>query len=264
MRAAVPDPCRQAGSAGHDLPARQAADALLERPERVGRRGDGRDHLLHQRHQLVGRLRVPSPTRTRRRWASRASCGCSTTRARQYEDAQVRLVVGKINLVEKIAQLAQMPGPKRRTKLRRRVAAEASCGKSAEIDAMAASSGRRPAGGRQAADGEAEADHQGGPERILHLHHRRHGDDPQRLVQADAELRGPDGAVQDPVPLPARRVRRPAGADVPADQRQGIEARHHAAAGRHGPGLPRERPGRALASWWPSRSSTSPSATRSS
>ena len=57
-RAAVPDPPRQAHPAGHHLPPRQAADALLERAERVGRRGDDRDHLLHQRHQLVGRLPV--------------------------------------------------------------------------------------------------------------------------------------------------------------------------------------------------------------
>ena len=59
-------------------------------------------------------------------------------------------------------------------------------------------------------------------------------------------------------------IRRPARADVSADQRQGIEAGHHAAAGRHGPRLPRERPRRPVASWSPSRSSTSPSATRSS
>ena len=64
-----------------------------------------------------------------------------------------------------------------------------------------------PAAGAAAAapPAEAQGDHQGGPERILHLHDRRHGDDPQRLVEADAELRGPDGALQDPVPLPACR-----------------------------------------------------------
>ena len=38
---------------------------------------------------------------------------------------------------------------------------------------------------RRGAPGE-KANHQGRPQRILHLHHRRHRNDPQRLVQADA------------------------------------------------------------------------------
>ena len=33
----------------------------------------------------------------------------SNNSGEEYEDAQVRLVVGRINLVEKIAQLAQIP-----------------------------------------------------------------------------------------------------------------------------------------------------------
>ena len=47
---------REAGCAGHHLPARQAADALLECAERFRRRSDDRDHLLHQRHHLEGGL----------------------------------------------------------------------------------------------------------------------------------------------------------------------------------------------------------------
>ncbi len=66
-RAAVPHRPRQARRARHDLPARQAADAVLERAERDRRRGDDRDHLLHQRHLLVGRLRLHRRTETRRR-----------------------------------------------------------------------------------------------------------------------------------------------------------------------------------------------------
>ena len=59
------------------------------------------------------------------------------------------------------------------------------------------------------------------------------------------------------------RIRRPTRADVPAHERQGIETRHDAAAGRNGPGISAEWPGRALASWLPSRSSTFPLGTRS-
>jgi hypothetical protein len=54
--AAVRHPRRKAGVARHDLPALQAADALLERPERDGWGGDRRDHLLHQRDKLDRRL----------------------------------------------------------------------------------------------------------------------------------------------------------------------------------------------------------------
>jgi hypothetical protein len=56
VRTPLPHASRQARSPRHHLPPRQAATALLERPERAGRRGDGRDHLFHQRHKLVGRL----------------------------------------------------------------------------------------------------------------------------------------------------------------------------------------------------------------
>jgi hypothetical protein len=56
----------------------------------------------------------------------------SNNSGEEYEDAQVRLVVGTINLVEKIAQLAQVPmsavdklGEKNRSELRLRVAKDA-------------------------------------------------------------------------------------------------------------------------------------------
>ena len=82
VRAEVPDAGRQAGRARHDVSARQAADAVLERAERDRRRGDDPDHLLHQRHHLDAPTTCASPTRTRSRWASRASCGSTTTAAR--------------------------------------------------------------------------------------------------------------------------------------------------------------------------------------
>lgn len=56
--AEVREHSRQAGPFGHDLPAHQASDAVLERPERDRGRSDRRDHVLHKRHQLVGRLRL--------------------------------------------------------------------------------------------------------------------------------------------------------------------------------------------------------------
>ena len=55
-RIAVPVGRGQAGRAGYHLPPRQTADALLAREQRAGRRRHGRDHLLHQRDHLVGRL----------------------------------------------------------------------------------------------------------------------------------------------------------------------------------------------------------------
>ena len=55
-----------------------------------------------------------------------------------------------------------------------------------------------------------------------------------------------DGAVQDPVPLPPAGIRRAARADVPADQRREVEARHDAAARRRRARVPRQRPRRAL------------------
>ena len=82
-RAEVPDASRQAGRARHDVPARQAADAVLERAERDRRRSDDPDHLLHQRHHL------DAPTTSRiadadekADEASKASSASTTTAAR--------------------------------------------------------------------------------------------------------------------------------------------------------------------------------------
>ena len=49
------------------------------------------------------------PTRRRRRSNFEGFVRVSNNSGEEYEDAQVRLVVGKINLVEKIAQLARIP-----------------------------------------------------------------------------------------------------------------------------------------------------------
>ncbi len=113
----------------------------------------------------------------------------SNNSGEEYEDAQVRLVVGKINLVEKIAQLAQDPdgrsGADRRRTAKRTVARAGD-----EARRCAPWQPCHGCAGGASCAAEAQGDHQGRPERILHLHHRRHRDDPQRLVEADAELRG--------------------------------------------------------------------------
>ncbi len=102
----------------------------------------------------------------------------------EYEDAQVRLVVGKINLVEKIAKLAQVSKDEvekwdesKRDALRLK-AARRSLSLAVPADATAPS----------ASGGRTQRDHQGRPQRVLHLHDRRHGDDPQRLVEADVQF----------------------------------------------------------------------------
>ena len=46
-------------------------------------------------------------------------------------------------------------------------------------------------------------------------------------------LEGRSRPVQDPIPLPPAGIWRPTGPDVSADQRQGLQARHYAAARRH-------------------------------
>ena len=93
---------------------------------------------------------------------------------------------GKINLVEKIAELARIT-PQQVEKLdeevRRKFKAEAL--RKAMADAPRRSC-RRPAASTPAKPKEIIKE---GLERVLHLHHRRHRDDPQRLVEADAELR---------------------------------------------------------------------------
>lgn len=74
----------------------------------------------------------------------------SNNSGEQYEDAEVRLVVGKINLVEKIAQLARTR-PELKDGERRRLAGEDKLREVTRSYAFGALGGR--ASGRQAADG---------------------------------------------------------------------------------------------------------------
>ena len=107
----------------------------------------------------------------------------------EYEDAQVRLVVGRINLVQKIAELARIPVAEveqleEQTKAQLQVlVCEERDGRSAGAD------GRRPVSPRPS-PGSPQGGRQGRAGRVFHLHHRGHGDDPQRLVQAAAEPGG--------------------------------------------------------------------------
>ena len=158
----------------------------------------------------------------------------------EYEDAQVRLVVGRINLVQKIAELARIPvadvdqleaGEKDR--LGKRGIAQGDERADERDDKRHGRHGH----GRPCRAGSPQGGRQGRAGRVFHLYHRRHGDDPQRLVQAAAEPGSGQGAGEDPVSLPPRRIWRQARADVPLDQRQGLETRHHAAARRRVPRL---------------------------
>ena len=104
-----------------------------------------------------------------------------------YEDAQVRLVVGTINLVEKIAQLAQMPMDKSpRCWLTRGDQLERRCGQRALDRCRGRAFGGGRAGGIELERSPGKGNHQGRPERVLHLHDRRDRNDPQWLVEADA------------------------------------------------------------------------------
>ena len=161
----------------------------------------------------------------------------------EYEDAQVRLVVGTINLVEKIAQLAQVPANK---------AVEFNAGanrvEGKGLTETYARPNPRPGLEARMTGGQRKTNHQRRPERILHLHDRRNRDDPKRLVEADALARRDGRAVQDPISLSPAGIRRAARADVLAHEQQGIEARHVSVAQRRGAGIPRERPRRAFLS----------------
>ena len=252
---------RQARRARHDLPARQAADAVLERPERVRRRSDDPDHLLHQRHHLERRLRRASPTRTKQTMDVEGFVRVTNNSGEEYEDAQVRLVVGTINLVEKIAQLAQIPMSEV-SKLDARTARTSFATRSR---LHGRDGRRRRRRRRQPAPRRSEKQiiKEGLSEYFIYT---IEGTEtiPNGWSKRMRSLRSRRRAAQDPVPLPPAGVRRAARADVPADQRRGVEARHDAAARRRRPRLPRQRPRRALVPRRSRRSSTSRSATRSS
>ena len=179
----------------------------------------------------------------------------------EYEDAQVRLVVGTINLVEKIAQLAQIP----MNEVQRL----------ADENAAIVRNGRRHGddgpqrfggamrGRLELPPAEKEIIKEGLSEYFIYTD-RRDRNDPQRLVEADAQLRRADRAVQDPISLSPAGIRRPARADVSADEQQGIEARHHAAARRRRAASSATTAATGFRTSRSNRSNTSRSATRSS
>ncbi len=180
----------------------------------------------------------------------------------EYEDAQVRLVVGKINLVEKIAQLARIPMQQVAQLEKAQRASYCAARRVMDVVAEAEMAMAAAAGHRRRSGKPKEIIKEGLSEYFIYT---IEGTETipngwsKRMRSFEARRR----AVQDPVPLPRAGVRRSTGADVPADQRQGVEAGHHALARRHGPRLPRQRPRRAELPDRPERSSTSRSATRS-
>ena len=263
VAAAVSHPARQAGGARHDLPARQAADALLERAERDGRRGDGRDHLLHQRHHLVGRLRVH----------------CQPGRD---GDGLRGLRPGVQQLRRRVRGCPGAAGRRARSTWWRRSPSwpRSGCEDVSQDGRRTTSATREAKSAKQAMEPRSQ------PIRCR-CRARACPQKPKEIIKEglseyfiytiegtetipngwSKRMRSFEGTTV-PFKIQYRYrpagIRRPAGADVSADQRQGVEARHDAAAGRHGPRLPRQRPRRAVLPGRPSRSSTSPSATRSS
>ena len=140
----------------------------------------------------------------------------------EYENAQVRLVVGRINLVQKIAELAQAMG-KDLSKLADDESRAMKLGVVRDLirekDAKGAFGERAGRSGQRQGDAPGpEGSGEGRSGGVFHLHDRGHGDDPQRLGQAAAEPAGGRRAAKDPVPLPPRRIRRSTGADVSVDQ----------------------------------------------
>ena len=149
----------------------------------------------------------------------------------EYENAQVRLVVGTINLVEKIAQLAQVPMERSRRNSSCRKAqfrSYATCreGCSMRQQPPPAPASPRPALSRKQIIKEGLSEYFiytiEGTETIPNGWSKR-----LRIVRSARPCRSRSSIAT------GRGVWRATGAHVPADQRQGIQAGHHAAARRH-------------------------------
>ena len=173
----------------------------------------------------------------------RASCGSSTTAAKNTRTPRCGWSSARSTWSRRSPSSRRFPSPKS-PRLRSREAQRSRRSKPL-IEFMERAAGKSQVGDRPA-DRRREGNHQGRTQRVLHLHDRRDRNDPERLVEADAVARRAGGAVQDSVPLSPAGIWRAARADVPADQRRGIEARHHAAAGRRRARVSRQRPRRPL------------------
>ncbi len=156
----------------------------------------------------------------------------------------MRLVVGTINLVEKIAQLAKLPMGEVKN-LPADELQKGSPGSRVGDDGRQSQAAARSADRQPADTSEKEIIKEGLSEYFIYT---IEGTEtiPNGWSKRMRSFKGNEVPVQDPVPLSPAGIRRPARADVSADQQQGIEARHHAAAGRHRPRLPRQRPRRPL------------------
>ncbi len=111
----------------------------------------------------------------------------------EYENAQVRLVVGRVNLVEKITQLAHGM-EKELSELKADEKKELHYKAIRELSRDKDSKGQGFGGGRlgkeaDEAAGGPQGNRQGRTQRLLHLHDRGHGNDPQRLGETAPQLR---------------------------------------------------------------------------
>ena len=138
----------------------------------------------------------------------------------EYENAQVRLVVGTINLVEKIAELAK----RRYGKPIENLAAgdKAELKQAVTLNALYTAEPAGQPAMPPAPPKPKEVEKEGLGEYFIYTVEGTetipNGWSKRMLV------RGPGDPVQDPVPLPPGRVRRADGPDVSAEERQGIEA----------------------------------------
>ena len=114
----------------------------------------------------------------------------------EYEDAQVRLVVGRVNLVEKIAQLAQAQG-KDLDRLAEDEKRDMKFNALRDLSRWQTEAGKGGEGrsrlrvvGSHARSESPEGSRQGRAQRVLHLHDRGNGNDSQRLGQAAAKPGG--------------------------------------------------------------------------
>ena len=209
----------------------------MECDERVRRRREGGDHLLHERHHLERGLRACQRRRgeeprlrgvrardeqQRRGIRGRPGAPCRRNDQPRREDRPAR---------------AGADGGSRRARRRQASRATPFGGEVRDGDACRRPDGR--GGWNDDGDGgETQGNRQGGALGVFHLQHPRHRDDPQRLVEAPAGDRGGGGAVHGAVPLPADGIWRSARAALHLQERRTVQTRRLTAAGWRHPRLP--------------------------
>jgi hypothetical protein len=133
----------------------------------------------------------------------------SNASGEDYENAQVRLIVGQVNLIDDIVALARRPHPYG-SPAPAPAADRMAMGKMARAAFEAVESEMV-----KAAPAAPKRIEKKGSQRILPLHHRGNRNDPPPVVQTPSQLPGPAGAGRQPVQIRRRTLRRHRGS-VPA------------------------------------------------